>query len=57
MEFKFDSITIQLKRNGIQIGAKDIENLIVTMMLKKELWKDIFAFFFANFVGNQLNKF
>jgi hypothetical protein len=46
-----------LKRNGIQIGAKDIENLIVTMMLKKELWKDIFAFFFANFVGNQLNKF
>jgi hypothetical protein len=37
MEFKFDSITIQLKRNGIQIGAKDIENLIVTMMLKKEL--------------------
>jgi hypothetical protein len=42
MEFKFQWLQIQLNltqiqflRNGIQIGAKDIENLLMIMVLKK----------------------
>jgi hypothetical protein len=35
MEFKLDSVQLQLKGNKIQIGTKNIKNLLVTMMLKK----------------------
>jgi hypothetical protein len=42
MEFKFQWLQIQLNltqipflRSGIQIGAKDIENLLMIMVLKK----------------------
>jgi len=32
---KFNWIQIQLKNNGMQIGAKDIENMLLTMKLKQ----------------------
>ncbi len=42
MEFKFQWLQIQLNltqsqflRNGIQIGAKDSENLLIIMLLKE----------------------
>jgi hypothetical protein len=35
MNSKFQWILIQLKRNEIQIDAKDSENLLVTTELKK----------------------
>jgi len=31
-----NSIQIQLKRNGMQIGSKGIENLLVTMVLERK---------------------
>jgi hypothetical protein len=36
-----------IKRNGMQIGVKGIENMLMTMVLgKKKLKKDIFSFLF-----------
>jgi hypothetical protein len=47
LELKFDSIKfilrfnskfkIQLKKNGMQIGAKDFENFLLIMELKKKI--------------------
>ncbi len=36
---RFNSIQIQLKRNGIQIGGEGIENIFMNMMLKKKFLK------------------
>jgi len=41
MEFKFNWVQIQLKGNEIQIGTKDIKNLLVTMMLKRKTLKKL----------------
>jgi hypothetical protein len=38
-----NEIKIQLTRNGMQIGAKDVENLLMIMVLKrKKLKKDAY---------------
>jgi hypothetical protein len=49
-----NEIKIQLTRNGMQIGAKDVENLRRTMVLKRKklqkdayIWKYIFPFLFT----------
>jgi hypothetical protein len=50
-----NSIQIHLKRNGMQIGSKGSENLLVTMVLerkeenseKTQIWKDTFPFLFT----------
>jgi hypothetical protein len=36
VEFNFNLIKIQLKRNGIQIGEESIENLFMNMVLEKK---------------------
>jgi hypothetical protein len=43
-----------LKRNGLQIGGKVIENLAVNMALKKTNFKNIQ--FHDSLLGNGLNK-
>jgi hypothetical protein len=54
IEFKFlNWIQIQLKRNGMQISTKGIENVLVTMSFKNanfketQIWKDTFPFLFT----------
>jgi len=51
---KLHAISIELKRNQMQIGAKDIENLLVTVMLKFSFGK---TYFHSSLHGNQLNRF
>jgi hypothetical protein len=41
-------ISIQLKRNGMQIGEKNIENLFMNMIFKKTLKKHIFKRIFCH---------
>jgi hypothetical protein len=36
VEFNSNLIKIQLKRNGMQIGEKSIENLLMNMVLEKK---------------------
>jgi hypothetical protein len=39
IELNSNSIIIQLKRNGVKFGAKCIENLLMTIVLKMKLWE------------------
>jgi hypothetical protein len=41
MEFKLDWVQIQSKGNEIQIGTKDIKNMLVTLKLKKKTLKKL----------------
>ncbi len=54
IELNLNWIQIQLKRNGLQIGGKVIENLAVNMALKKTNFKNIQ--FHDSLLGNGLNK-
>jgi hypothetical protein len=38
---------MQLERNGMQIGAKTIENILMIIVLEKQIQKHNFSFLFT----------